>query len=50
MKKRSAGEILFTLRHAGIEEYKSQICAKASFLSGKKAFFLLSFMDHWLVR
>ncbi|EOV0631364.1 hypothetical protein ACOIKT_000590 [Cronobacter turicensis] len=30
MKKRSAGEILFTLRHAGIEEYKSQICAKAS--------------------
>ncbi len=37
MKKRSAGEILFTLRLAGIEEYKSQICAKASFLSGKKA-------------
>ncbi|WP_369834614.1 peptidoglycan-binding protein [Cronobacter dublinensis] len=37
MKKRSAGEILFTLRQAGIEEYKSQICAKASFLSGKKA-------------
>ncbi|MDT3641182.1 peptidoglycan-binding protein, partial [Cronobacter sakazakii] len=37
MKKRSAGEILFTLRQAEIEEYKSQICAKASFLSGKKA-------------
>ncbi|PWW09216.1 hypothetical protein DES37_106340 [Mangrovibacter plantisponsor] len=37
MKKRSAGEILSILRQAGIEEYKAQICALASHLSGREA-------------
>ncbi|EOW6721201.1 peptidoglycan-binding protein [Cronobacter dublinensis] len=37
MKKRSAGEILATLRHAGIEEYKAVICSKAAYLTGREA-------------
>ncbi|EOU1295602.1 peptidoglycan-binding protein [Cronobacter sakazakii] len=37
MGGRSAGEILATLRYAGIEEYKAQICAKASGLKGNSA-------------
>ncbi|EOW6874197.1 peptidoglycan-binding protein [Cronobacter turicensis] len=37
MKKRSAGEILATLRHADIEEYKAVICSKAAYLTGREA-------------
>ncbi|PWW10111.1 hypothetical protein DES37_104212 [Mangrovibacter plantisponsor] len=37
MKKRSAGEIPSILRQAGIEEYKAQICALGSHLSGREA-------------
>lgn len=37
MKKRSAGEILSMLRQAGIKEYKAQLCALASHLSGREA-------------
>ncbi|WP_105633850.1 hypothetical protein [Cronobacter dublinensis] len=37
MGNRSAGDILFCLRQAGIEEYKSQICARASGLKGRAA-------------
>ncbi|EKM5761500.1 peptidoglycan-binding protein [Cronobacter turicensis] len=37
MGNRSAGDILFHLRQAGIEEYKAQICARASGLKGRTA-------------
>ncbi|EIX1535125.1 peptidoglycan-binding protein [Cronobacter sakazakii] len=37
MGNRSAGQILFHLRQAGIEEYKAQICARASGLKGRAA-------------
>ncbi|ELY4601048.1 hypothetical protein C3E80_16505 [Cronobacter malonaticus] len=37
MGSRSAGEILAMLRHAGIEEYKAQICAKAAGLRNREA-------------
>ncbi|APG17792.1 hypothetical protein A3780_09570 [Kosakonia radicincitans] len=37
MGNRSAGEILATLRQAGIEEYKAQLCAKAAGLKNREA-------------
>lgn len=37
MKKRSPGEILATLRQAGIEEYKAVICSRAAYLVGSEA-------------
>ena len=37
MGSRSRGEIFSTLRQAGIEEYKSVICSKASHLKGRQA-------------
>ncbi|MBF4664322.1 peptidoglycan-binding protein, partial [Cronobacter malonaticus] len=43
MKKRSAGEILATLRHADIEEYKAVICSKAAYLTGREAEMFVQF-------
>ncbi|KAB1499873.1 peptidoglycan-binding protein [Cronobacter sakazakii] len=43
MKKRSAGEILATLRHADIEEYKTVICSKAAYLTGREAEMFVQF-------
>ncbi|WP_342325354.1 peptidoglycan-binding protein [Kosakonia sp. BYX6] len=37
MGSRSSGEILSTLRQAGIEEYKAQLCAKAAGLKNREA-------------
>ncbi|MDQ9205885.1 hypothetical protein QBS70_16405 [Cronobacter sakazakii] len=43
MKKRSAGEIIATLRHADIEEYKAVICSKAAYLTGREAEMFVQF-------
>ena len=37
MGSRSSGEIMATLRQAGIEEYKAVICSKAAHLKGRQA-------------
>lgn len=37
MGSRSRGEIVATLRQAGIEEYQSVICSKAAYLKGRQA-------------
>lgn len=42
----NAGDILFCLRQAGVEEYKSQICAKASGLKGRAAGSFVQYYGH----